>query len=70
MAAAESVARLVAGELGWSPEDEADAVATYRASVAAEAEALAEVAPAATRRSDPGGWVPGLAAGFGLPGRS
>ncbi len=57
--AAEAVARLVADDLGWSPEEEANKVAAYRRSVAAEADALsAAVAPAAARAA-PSGWVPG-----------
>lgn len=61
-AAAEDVAALMGRELRWSAEEHRRQVEHYRASVAAEREALE--APAAARagvgvRSPEGGWVPG-----------
>ena len=63
---AESVATLIAGPLGWSPEEQAGQVERYRASVTAERSAVESRAPqpgAATASLTPG-WVPG----FRLPG--
>ena len=56
---AEAVAALVAGPLGWSADEQARQVARYRASVAAEREAIRSPAPAADARRA-SGWVPGV----------
>lgn len=69
-AAADSVARLVADELGWSPEEEAEQVAAYRRSVAAEADALSHAAPLVPAQVVPSGWVPGVVPRLRLPGAS
>jgi glycerol-3-phosphate dehydrogenase len=59
--AAESVAALVAGPLGWSAEEQARQVEAYRASVAAERTRLQSPAPTPPGPSRPlaEGWVPG-----------
>lgn len=62
---AESVAALVAGPLGWSPEEAAAQVMRYRESVAAERAALdgpADHSDAGPRRVMPG-WMPGVTKG-------
>lgn len=60
--AAESVAGLIAGPLGWSPEKQAAEVERYRASVAEERGAASSPAPGIptgdVRASE--GWVPGI----------
>jgi glycerol-3-phosphate dehydrogenase len=64
--AAESVAALIAGPLGWPTEEQTRQVERYRASVAAERAAIESPMPAASpaaRRVVPA-WVPG----FRLPG--
>jgi glycerol-3-phosphate dehydrogenase len=59
---AEEVAALVAGRLGWSAEEQSKQVERYRASVAAEREAIRSPAPDAAARARPkeDGWVPGI----------
>jgi glycerol-3-phosphate dehydrogenase len=63
--AADSVAALIAGPLGWSAEEQRRQVEHYRASVAAERAALeapAGAAAAGDRRVMPG-WMPGVSKG-------
>jgi glycerol-3-phosphate dehydrogenase len=64
--AAESVAHLIAGSLGWSTEEEARQVQDYRASVAAERAAID--APAAASHAPASSTVPGWVPGFRMPG--
>ena len=63
--AAESVAALVAGSLGWSVDEQRRQVEQYRASVAAERGALATPAGhgAGALRTVVPGWVPGVSKG-------
>jgi len=58
--AAEEVAALLAGPLGWSDAEQADQVARYRASVAAERDAIRSPAPDAGARRSSDAWVPGV----------
>jgi glycerol-3-phosphate dehydrogenase len=60
--AAESVAHLIAGPLGWSADEDSRQVERYRASVAAERAAIEAPAPEPhrTATSVVPGWVPGL----------
>ena len=61
-AAADDVAALIGGELGWSAEERRRQVDGYRRSVAAEREALqspARVMGPLRTRTPGGGWVPG-----------
>ncbi|HET7719299.1 MAG TPA: glycerol-3-phosphate dehydrogenase C-terminal domain-containing protein, partial [Acidimicrobiales bacterium] len=63
--AADSVAALIAGPLGWSPDEQRRQVEQYRASVAAERAALEAPAGAGDggeRRVLPG-WMPGISKG-------
>ncbi|HEX2046664.1 MAG TPA: glycerol-3-phosphate dehydrogenase/oxidase [Acidimicrobiales bacterium] len=57
---AEDVAALVAGPLGWSPEEQAGQVERYRASVAAEREAVHSPAPDYGTRRVSEGWAPSV----------
>jgi glycerol-3-phosphate dehydrogenase len=58
--AAEAVAALLAGPLGWSPDDQARQVERYRASVAAERQAIrSPAAEHGTRRASEG-WAPAV----------
>jgi glycerol-3-phosphate dehydrogenase len=54
------VAALVAGPLGWSPEEQARQVERYRASVAAEREAIHSPAPDYGVRRFSEGWAPSV----------
>ena len=58
--AAEAVAALVAGPLGWSGEEQARQVGRYRASVEAEQEAIRSPAPPAGVRRLSEGWAPAV----------
>ncbi|MDQ3896080.1 MAG: glycerol-3-phosphate dehydrogenase/oxidase [Actinomycetota bacterium] len=58
--AAEDVAALVAGRLGWSAEEQARQVERYRASVEAEREAIRSPGPAAADRRVSEGWAPSV----------
>ena len=60
--AAAEVAALVAPTMGWSAEEQARQVATYRASVAAEREAIRSrpAAPPLAVRRVAEGWAPGI----------
>ena len=63
--AAESVASLIAGPLGWTDEEQRRQVELYRASVAAERAALKAPAGAGVgvdRKVQPG-WIPGVSKG-------
>jgi glycerol-3-phosphate dehydrogenase len=63
--AAESVAALVAGDLGWSADEQRRQVERYRASVAAERAALEAPAGAGTGAALTvlPGWLPGVSKG-------
>ena len=63
---AEDVARLVAGPLGWSAEEQARQVERYRASVAAEREAIHSPAPDYGARRVSEGWAPSVRVPKGL----
>ena len=58
--AAEAVAALVAGPLGWSPDEQARHVERYRASVAAEREAIHAPGPTEGARRVSEGWAPAV----------
>ena len=58
--AAEDAAALVAGPLGWSAEEQARQVERYRASVAAEREAIHSPAPDYGARRVSEGWAPSV----------
>lgn len=59
--AAASVADLMAGPLGWSPDEKRRQVEAYRSSVAAERAAVQASGPGlGPRREEPLGWVPGV----------
>ena len=58
--AADAVAALIAGPLGWSPDEQARQVERYRASVAAEQEAIHAPAPGDGARRVSEGWAPAV----------
>ena len=58
--AAEAVAALLAGPLGWSPDEQARQVQRYCASVAAEQEAIHSPAPEEGARRLSEGWAPAV----------
>ncbi len=58
--AAEAVAALMAGPLGWSADEQARQVERYRASVAAEREAIRSPAPERGTRRVSEGWAPAV----------
>ncbi len=57
---ADAVAALLAGPLGWSPDEQARQVERYRESVAAEQEAIRSPAPDVGTRRVSEGWAPAV----------
>lgn len=57
---ADAVAALIAGPLGWSADEQARQVERYRASVAAEQEAIRSPAPDVGTRRVSEGWAPAV----------
>jgi hypothetical protein len=60
VAAAEAVAELIGGVLGWTSDEHAASVQTYRDDIERERKALELAAPTGTERDRQPGWVPGV----------